>query len=278
MWNDMILMMLPRRQHLRIQPHNDAAFEQKTSHMEKNKDLSLYFKSHITIFCANKCATRRLRTVYEHFSANVTKLYVEELPCPDENVPIILSKLTNLEQLYISRAHWSTKFKFESQSLQMITLQSCLGMKTMRMVCPSLCAFVFDRGILEIPFLEDIGERKLRFIIQSNQHVNVLVKGLNLNNLKLHSCTALSTRVKLSRCLGVSLKFSSKSKMDVVMRKCFYSNVLVEGEKLEKLELVNMKMKVLKLRCTRLQTLDIGSCVIKTQDFRCAGLLAQAPA
>lgn len=276
LWNDIILMMLPRRRHLKIQPHNDAAFEQKVSHMESNNDLSLYFKSHITIFCANKCATRKLSTVYEQFSSKITKLYVEEIPCPDGNVPILLSKLTNLQQLHISRAHWSTKFKFESKSLQTIILQSCLGMKTMKMACPSLCLFVFDRGILEIPFLEDIGERKLRFIIQSNQHVNVLVKGLNLNNLKINSFTAKSTHVKLSRCLGVSFKFSSKSMMDVTIRKCFYSTVLVEGEKLERLELFNMKMKGLKLRCARLQTLNTDSCVIKTQDFNCP-LLLQSP-
>lgn len=276
LWNDIVLMMLPQRRHLRLSPHNDAEFEQRMPYIANNTDISLYFKSHLTFFCANKCTSRKLLLVADLFSNNITKLFVEEFPSPDVNVPILLSKLTNLKQIHIARAHWSTKFRFDSASLQTITLQSCLGMKTMKFACPSLQLFVFDRGILEIPFLEDIGERKLRFVIQSKQHVDVVVKGLNLNNLKLH-CTTKSTYVKISKCLGVSFKFASRSTVDINLRKCFYSTVLIEGEKVESLELSDMKMKALKLRCARLQTFNTTNCVIKFPDYCCPKLF-QSPA
>jgi len=276
LWNEILLMMLPRRTHLKILPHNETAFESKIAYMERSDDLSLYFKSHITIFCANKCAIRKLHTVSELFSTKITRLFVEELPCPDGIVPVLLTNLKNLQELHISRSHWSTKFKFESTSLQTIALQSCLGMKTMKMACPSLSSFVFDRGILgksqyvvEIPFLEDIGERKLRFIIQSTKEVNIVVKGLNLNNLKIHCNTPRPTHMKLSKCLGITFKFSSRLPMDVTMRKCYYSAVVVDGEKVDRLQMVNMKMKVLKLRCPILRQLHTNNCVIKTRDFIC---------
>jgi len=191
---------------------------------------------------------------------------VEEFPAPDVNVPILLTKLTNLRQIHISRAHWSTRFTFTSPSIQTITLQNCLGMRTMKFACPSLRLFIFDRGILEIPFLEDISERKLRFVLQSNQHVNVVVKGLSLNNLKLH-CATQSTFLKVVKCLGVYFKMSSKANMEIALQKCAYPTVIIEGEKVSAVELCDMKMKVLKLRCARLQKFITSNCVIKSPDY-----------
>jgi len=270
MWNEIVQLMLPPRKHIKISPHNEAEFEQKLVRIANSTDVSVYLKSHITLFCANKCALRKLHVLGDYYSSNITKLFVEEFPCPDTNVPILLSKLTNLQQLHISRAHWSTKFKFESLSLRTITLQCCLGMKTMKFLCPSLSLFVFDRGILEIPFLEDVGERKLRFVIQSRNDVTAIVKGLNLNNLKLHCNTKLY--VTINHCLGVYFKLSSRSPMDVLLRKCVYSSVLIEGEKVDKIEILNMKLKVLKLRCARLQNLTTTDCAIKVPDFNCPKL------
>jgi len=265
--------MIPSRMHIRISPHNENEFEQKVVKIANNSAVSVFLKSHITLFCANKCALRKLNILADHYSRTITKLFVEECPCPDMNIPTLLSKLTNLQQLYISRAHWSTKFKFESASLRTISLQCCLGMKTMKFVCPSLSLFVFDRGILEIPFLEDVGERKLRFVIQSKNEVTAIVKGLNLNNLKLHCNTKLN--VTINRCLGVYFKFSSRSEMDILLRKCVYSSILIEGEKVDTLELLNMKLKILKLRCARLRKLTASNCAIKTYDFNCPKLFQQ---
>jgi len=149
LWNAIMLMKLPQRKHLRIAPHSDKEFAQKLPHIAKNTDTALYFKSHLTLFCSNKCTTKKLQIVADFYSHNITKLFVEEFPSPDVNVPMLLTKLTNLKQIHISRAHWSTRFTFASTSLQTITLQHCLGMRTMKFACPSLRLFIFDRGILD---------------------------------------------------------------------------------------------------------------------------------
>lgn len=268
LWNERMLMKLPKRKHLRITPHNDVEFEQKIPLLASNNDTSLYFKSHLTLFCANKCTARKLLLVSDLYSHNITKLFVEEFPNPDVNVPIILSKLTNLQQIHISRAHWSSRFTFASPSLQSITLQNCLGMRTMKFACPLLRLFVFDRGILEIPFLEDIGERKLRFIIQSLYHVDVIVKGLSLNNLKLY-CSPATKSIALSvvKCLGLYFKLASRANVEVSLRNCFYSKVLIEGERMPSLDVRDMKLKMLRLRCAKLQKFVISNSVIKSPDY-----------
>jgi hypothetical protein len=266
LWNELMLMKLPKRKSLKIYPHNDADFTKKMYALAYNTDASLYFKSHLSLFCTNKCTSKKLLMVSDLYALNITKLFVEEFPSPDENVPLLLAKLKNLKQIHISRAHWSTRFTFTSQSLQSITLQNCLGMRTMKFLCPSLRLFIFDRGILEIPFLEDVGERKLRFAIQSSYHVDVVVKGLSLNNLKLH-CVTKSTFLHVVKCLGVYLKLASRAIMDIALHKCSYPTVLIEGDNITNVEMRDMKLKVLKLRCAKLQKLNTTDCVIKTTDY-----------